>query len=116
MLEKSPKNIDDKINSLPLEVENLALLQQLQEELSDLKFKLNDYCIHSVHLSLPEEHELSVKCSHLKEVRFHCCHRVKGIINSNPLAFSSGTEAQGLKVSKLEAPTFDGEILNWTRF
>ena len=116
MLERSLKNIDDKINSLPLEVEDLALLQQLQEDLSDLKLELNDCRTRSVRLSLPEEHELSVKCSRLKEVHFECCHRVKGIINSNLLALSSGTEAQGLKVPELEAPTFDGEILNWTRF
>ena len=75
MLEKSLKNIDDKINSLSLEVEDLALLQQLQEELSDLE--LNDCRTRSVHLSLPEEHELSVKCSRLKEVHFDCCHKLK---------------------------------------
>lgn len=118
MLEKSLKNVDDKIKSLPLEVKDVALLQQLQEELSDLKFELNDCRTRSVRLSLPETNELSVNCSRLKELHFvfDCCHRVKWLINSNPLAFLSGTEAQGLKVPKLEAPTFDGEILNWTRF
>ena len=29
---------------------------------------------------------------------------------------SSGSKSKGLKISKLEAPSFDGNILNWTHF
>ena len=77
-------------------------------------------------MAIAEEHELYEKYSKLKEVHFDCCHKVKKLINnciprSTPTtttsaASTAGEAKGGLKVPKLEAPTFDGDILNWTRF
>ena len=118
-LEESLRSIDVAVNSLSPETEDLALVQQYQEELTDLKSELST-CRESLSLlELTEEDELRVKYTQLKTLHFNCCHKIKGILNSNVLSSSTSHtsgDTKGLKILKLEAPTFDGDILNWTRF
>ena len=56
----------------------------------------------------------------MKKKHFECCHAVRKILNTREVSHtsrtSSSSEAKGLKIPKLEAPTFDGNILNWTHF
>ena len=55
----------------------------------------------------------------MKTLHFNCCHKIKKIINyqgSSSSILSTSTDDKGLKIPKLEAPTFDGDILNWTHF
>lgn len=51
--------------------------------------------------------------SELQASDFDACYSVKKILSS--LAMPTRNDiAQGLKVPKLEAPTFDVDLLNWT--
>ena len=119
VLEKSLQTINAALESLPPESDDLALIQQYQEELSDVKTELTTCRDCSYRLELPEDHDLCVKLSELKTLHFYCCHSIKKILNtisSSTSPLSTGTDAKGLKIPKLEAPTFDGDILNWTHF
>ena len=119
LLDESLETIDVAVNSLSPETEDLALIQQYQEELSDIKGQLATYRDCLSHLELPEDDELRVRYSQLKTLHFNCCHKIKKIINSqgsSSSTLSTSTDAKGLKIPKLEAPTFDGDILNWTHF
>lgn len=91
------------------------LVQQYQEELSDFKTELTDCRNRLCRLDLHSDNELCTQYSELKASHFDACHSVKKILSS--LATPTGNDAaQGLKVPKLEAPTFDGDLLNWTHF
>ena len=115
LLVKSLETIDVAVNSLSPKTEDLALIQQYQEELLDIKGQLATYCDCLSHLKLPEDDELRVRYSQLKTLHFNCCHKIKKIINSQGSS-SSTLSTKSLKIPKLEAPTFDGDILNWTHF
>ena len=118
-LEETLKTIDVALNSLSPETEDLALIQQYQEELSDIKGQLAMCRDCLSHLELLEDDESRVKYSQLKTLHFNCCHKIKKIINyqgSSSSILSTSTDDKGLKIPKLEAPTFDGDILNWTHF
>ncbi len=116
-MDESLNTIDTTINDLSLEV---ALIQQYQEELSDLKCELSA-CRESLsHIEADEEDDLQRQYSRLKTTHFICCHKIKGLINSHvsltPNRSNTSTDIKGSRIPKLEAPTFDGDILNWTRF
>ena len=73
----------------------------------------------SYRLELLEDHDLCIKLSELKTLHFYCCHSIKKILNtisSSTSPSSTSRIAKGLKILKLEAPTFDGDILNWAHF
>ena len=85
--------------------------------MSDIKTELATCHDCSFLLELPEDHDLCVKLSELKTLHFYCCHSFKKILNtisSSTSPPSTGTDAKGLKIPKLEASTFDGDVLNWT--
>ena len=109
------------IEDLPSETDDLALIQSHEEELSSLKEQVF-LCYNDLSsLEFEEEDELQRLYSEIKQIQFDCCHKIKKLLNPcdtahNTAAPSSSTEAKGLKVLKLEAPTFDGNILNWTHF
>ena len=118
-LEESLTTISDTITTLPPDgLEDLALIQQYQEELSDHKGQLMNLYDGLAGLELEEGDELLVLHSKLKKLHFDCCHKVRKILNSRSTLSTSSvvTEAKSLKIPKLDAPAFDGNILNWTNF
>ena len=66
ILEKSLQTINAALESLPPESDDLALIQQYQEELSDVKTELTTCRDCSYRLELPEDHDLCIKLSELK--------------------------------------------------
>ena len=104
----------EAIDGLPSDSDDPALIQAYEEELSSLKEQItlcyNDLC---GHYELGEKDELLDLYSEIKKIQFDCCHKVKKMLHPRNTA---ATEAKALKVPKLEAPTFDGNILNWTHF
>ena len=122
-LDESLKLVSDAVKALPAEVEDLALIQQYQEELRDHKDQLSQCRELLSDLELEERDALLVLHSKLKKIHFDCCHAVRKMLNlhESPPTTSSASvppvdEPKGLKIPKLEAPTFDGDILNWTKF
>lgn len=51
------------------------------------------------------------------ECRLQAKRKLNDHAESSPISSIASTEAaKGLKVPKLEAPSFDGSVLNWTNF
>ena len=100
LLDESLETIDVAVNSLSPETEDLALIQQYQEELLDIKGPLATYRDCLSHLELPEDDELRVRYSQLKTLHFNCCNKIKKIINyqgSSSSTLSTSMDAKGLK-------------------
>lgn len=105
------------------ELTDMALVQQYQEELTDLKTELSTCHEISTTLNLKEDDELVIKYIALKGRHFEYCRKGKSILLALTSATTSTTppsatvpSTSNLKIPKLESPTFDGDILNWTRF
>ena len=113
-LEESLQSIETALAEEGLS--DLALIQQYQEELTDLKSELSTCREISTALDLEEDDALHTKYVALKIKHFDCCRKSKGILLLVADHTSSTGSTTTLKIPKLEAPTFDGDILNWTRF
>ena len=107
---ESLTSIENPVKALPPNgFDDWALIEQYQEELSEIKGQSSD----ELSKDEPEgEGELSNLYSKLKKQHFDCCHEVKKILGGRNAPGPSSCSAS--KVPKPKTPTFDGEILNWT--
>ena len=93
---------------------DLYVLRQHEEDLRDYKKELSDVRNDLLSLELKEEDKLNVQLSVLERTMFDCCLEVrKSISDSDRDAPSNG---KGVKLLKLEVPTFDGNIIHWKSF
>ena len=76
----------------------------------DYKKELNNVRNDLLSLELKDKDKLSVQLSALECAMFNCCLEVrKSISDSDCVAPSNG---KGVKLPKLEVPTFDGNIIH----
>ncbi len=116
-VKESLEEISDAIQALPDDFEDVALIQQYQEELTDDKLQLSKCQDGLSNIDVVEGDDLLMQYSRLKKIHFDCCHAVKKLLsNHGPTPHTDVPNVKGLKIPKLESPTFDGDILNWTQF
>lgn len=97
------------------------LILTCEEELSNHKEQLKQYYDTLSTIESPERESLICVYSELRTMHFGFCIQAKRKLSDfteSPTTSSaaSAETAKGLKVSKLEAPSFDRNILNWTQF
>lgn len=97
------------------------LLHHYQEQLSDFKKELGDIRHSLLSLGLKEGDELEVSATTLDKEIFDSGLQVKKLLFTpharpppEPSVESPGS--MGVKLPKLDVPTFDGNILNWQTF
>ena len=71
-----------------------------------------------VTLDLEKEDDLVVQHAKLEKHQFSCSHKVRKLLNSHaPISvLAPVADGKGLKLPKLEVPTFDGDVLHWRQF
>ena len=113
--------VNTAVHALTAESAELHLLHQYQEQLSDFKKELGD--IRQTLISWREEgDELETSTNAIDKVLFDCSLQLKKLLFtlpnpiSDPLMESSATMASGVKLPKIDVPTFDGNILSWQTF
>ena len=90
-----------------------------EEQLSDCKKELADVRNSLLSLDLEEADELSTLQSKLEGEIFDCSLHVKKLLlaSARPTESSSSPcDGKGVKLPKLDVPTFDGGILHWRTF
>ena len=94
-----------------------CLLRQYEEQLGDVKRELTDIRNSLLPLDLDEDDDLCTTQSGLEKKVFDCSLQIKKLLHHPSEAPSSTTtDGKGVKLPKLEVPTFDGNILNWRSF
>ena len=65
-----------------------------------------------------EEDDLFAQHAMLEKLHFSCFHKVRKLLNSHAPSSVSvpAADGKGLKLPKLEVPTFDGDLLHWRQF
>ena len=66
-----------------------------------------------ISLDLDNDHELVTKHMALEKLQFKCSHRVKKLTSKSTAPVVDG---KGVRLPKLDVPTFDGDVLHWTQF
>ena len=119
-LERSIISVRDAIIALPTDHEDISLLEQYQAQLSDYKMEMA--VIHTELLSVDDEDEVSdqlVLYSKLEGILFECSHCARKLLRAQHHLESATTistdHGSGVKLPKLDVPTFDGSILQWRR-
>ena len=116
VIEKGLANVLSGTSSLPAGDAGVCLLQQYDEQLSEFKSEFTKIRHSLFSLDLEDDSELSVLLTHIECSLFNCSLEVKKLVRTHSHSSSSSFNAVGVKLPKLEVPTFDGNILNWKTF
>ena len=109
--------------SSPMSVECL----QYEEQLRDLKSELVSILDNIATMDLPDSDDISILHETLEKETFSCGLKLKQLIAAivapsggpTPAAattHSPSTAEKGMRLPKLEVPTFDGQTINWNSF
>ena len=108
-------HLERSVISLPTDHEDISLLEQYQAQLSDYKMEMA--VIHTELLSVDNEDEVSdqpVLYSKLEGILFECSHCARKLLRAQHHLESATTismdHGSGVKLPKLDVPTFDGSI------
>jgi len=114
-LDRDLSTMQDEIAALSTHPKDTCLIQQYADRLAEFKTELKG--VHECFLSLDlEEHdELFTTYTKLDKLIFSCCLEIKKLLKGTDTV-SSPIDFKGVKLPKLEVPSFDGNILNWTSF
>ena len=114
-LQKSLSSVSDAIKALPGESDDAFVLRQHEEQLADFKKELSDIRTSLLSIDLEDGDELSELQTSLDKALFDCSLLIKKSLR--PLTHDlPPTDSKGVKLPKLDVPTFDGNILNWKSF
>ena len=94
---------------------DFCLIHQFEEQVSDLKKELSSADDSLLPLDLDDSDELSLSLATLEKMLFDCSLDLKRLLKSR-VSESSACDSKGVKLPKLDVPTFNGKILNWKSF
>ena len=109
-------SVGDSIASLSSDTDNTCLLKQHQEQLSEFKKELKDVRNSLFSLDLADEDEVVQSQSAVEKAIFDCSLNIKKKLHSPTSTSSPSSDTTGVKLPKLDVPTFDGDILGWKTF
>jgi hypothetical protein len=93
---------------------DIYLLEQHAEQLRDCKKELASVYENLVSLDLEEDDDLFVLHERLEKLNFACSHKVRKLLGSTTSA--PVADGKGVRLPKLEVPTFNGDVLHWKHF
>ena len=114
-LDKSLSSIADQVESLTGDSSNTCLIHQYEEQVSDLKKELASVRDSLLSLDLDDSDELYVTVAKIEKSIFDCSLNLKKLLKSS-VAETPTLDSKGVKLPKLDVPTFNGDILNWKSF
>lgn len=114
-LGKSLSSVTDQIESLTGDSPDTCLILQYEEQVSDLKKELVSVRDSLLTLDLDDSDELNVTVGTLEKSIFDCSLSLKKLLKSS-VTEAPTSVSKGVKLPKLDVPTFNGDILNWKSF
>ena len=101
------------IDNPSLDPRDVCLLRQYEEDLGDLKREFGDVRSSLYSLEIEEGGKISILLASVRDSVFGCSLKLKKLTEKGK---KLTTESDGVKLPKLEVPTFDGDILQWKSF
>ena len=96
---------------------DVCLLCQYEEQLRDLKSELA--CVSNNVITMDDTDSLSESLATLEKEMFDCGLKIKKLLASSHSSIDptpASTDSKGVKLPKLDVPTFDGQVINWRSF
>ena len=114
-LQKSISSVKDAVTALKGDSDDAFVLKQHEEQLTDFKKELSDIRTSLLSIDLDDGDELNTSQAKLDKALFDCSLLIKKSLK--PLAHeTTPIDSKGVKLPKLDVPTFDGNILHWKSF
>jgi len=115
-IQRALSSITAALSSLPSGSDGIVLLRQYEEQLSEFKTELGDIRNSLYALDLEDSDELSTLQVTVEQAVFDRSLDVRISLLSHDTSSASSPGSKGLKLPKIEVPTFDGNLLHWTTF
>ncbi|KAL5469510.1 hypothetical protein EMCRGX_G030772 [Ephydatia muelleri] len=117
-IEKGLKVMEEQMADLVGDADSfdISIVQQCQEQLSDYKKDLAALYSDIIDLEPKDDDELFAHHSKIETALFDCSHKIKKLINSQLESTASVASGTGVKLPKIDVPTFDGNLLHWRQF
>ncbi len=119
-LKKGLEQVQKAIGELSGGTDDVCLLDHHEEQLSDAKKDLRDITTELLALDLNEDDDLMVVQAEMEGVVARCSLDLKRLISSRHTSTDSSSpsvrDSTGVKLPKLDVPTFDGSLLGWKSF
>ena len=107
----------DGNTGIPDEHGDQSLILHFQEHLTKRKSELALVLQDMLAADIPEDDALSTLHARLEECIFQSSHRLRKLLTpSETTTPAPAADPTGVKLPKLDTPTFDGELLNWKPF
>ena len=107
----------DGITGIPDEHGDPSLILHFQEHLTERQSELALVLQDMLAADIPEDDALSTLHARLEECIFQSSHRLRKLLTpSETTTPAPAADPTGVKLPKLDTPTFDGELLNWKPF
>lgn len=117
-LKKSVSQVKEDVGALD-EGSDVCLLQHLGEQIADVKKQLQDVTTSVLSLEIEDDDVLFQDLASLEKGLSQCSLDLRRLVSSHSAGSSltpSTRENSGVKLPKLDVPTFDGNLLNWRSF
>ena len=118
-LTRLDKNLATIQASLPGGSVDICLIRQYEEKLHELKSELGDISRSLLPLDLEDDDDLMDMQTDLESRFFDASLNLKRMIDSAGKASSpktTTTDGKGVKLPKIDVPTFDGSVIQWRTF
>ena len=119
-LKEKLRSIGESVSTATEDVDGFCKLHQHEEQLLELKIDLRDIRTTILGLDLEDTDPLTEEQSSVESAIFECSLAIKKQLHSNReedgSPTTSSTNSSGVRLPKLEVPTFDGDVLNWKNF
>ena len=114
-LRKSIISAHDDVKLLTSSVD-VCLVHHHKECLRTFKTELKDVANDLIIMDLEDSDDLYTSHDQLEEIVLECVLAIKKLLSSLSLPVDSSVDNQGVKLPKLDAPTFDGKLISWKSF
>ena len=117
-LEKAVSLIREAINASPAPTD-ACLLAQFEEQLRDLKSELSGVSDSILNMDLDETDAITKSHDAMEKEMFNCGLKIKQLLSlthTPSVASTPVSTDKGVKLPKLDVPTFDGQVINWRSF
>ena len=111
-IEKGLDTILSGASALPSVDDRICLIHQYQEQLSEFKAEFAVIRCSLFRFDLEDPSELNVLLTAIERRLFDCSLEIKKLLYVHAPPSSSSLDPNGVKLPKLDVPTFDGSILN----
>ena len=114
-MDKKVISVNEAVSKLT-SYDDVCLIQLYDEQLDTFKVELDDIYWSVLNSDELEDKELSIQQTELAQKLFDCSLVVKRLLeNNSPIPTSTPTR-EGIKLPKIDVPSFDVNILHWQTF